>query len=366
MKYYIGRLAVFNEDYESQSDACIVAADDTQALALLRSRAQCFVDADCTLDADGCYRFDGYDVLAVRATTVHEISPAAFHDMRELLPVFGDVGKGALLEESTDERVKTLARRIGNQLARLGTMAPHGKLLRAVAASIGEADWQVLVHKDLDAVAPAASKDRSWPDNGDVQPYIPGTGYLYRVPVTVDTTMTAVLKVRARDEAEAALLARRFAQDGNARFEVDDGNYRGLADHYVGDSSELERLDDLERPAPMDRESDTAGVQRGAYLVGLSDIGDGPEAMLYADLSVFFVDESEPLTESCMSSVPATAPADERRAFCVRIAELMQRAAPDETMKSWQSLTHAFVAAAQGDTSDEAYAALEATLKTAR
>lgn len=366
MKYYIGRVVVWQEEYESFSDACIAAENEAQAWGLLQQRALLFVDAPAEFDSNGDARFAGIETLAVRPQRLHEVSAITFQEMGQVLPVFGDTGKGDLAEETPDERVKTLARRIGAKLVKLEAKVAHGKLLHAVAASLGETDWQVLLHKVQPTPAGGVTADKpqgAWTANEGTQPFIPGTGYLYGVPVTVDTTMTAHVKVRARDEEEAMSLARRFAQEGNAKFEVDEGNYRGLADHYVGDKDMVYRLNDTEPALPASVRESSLRVQRGAYLVELADLGDGEDGLLWADLSVFDVESEEPDTESCLSACPASATAEETLRFCQRVAELLHAGAPDPAKVDQLSLRHVFIQAVQGDSSDAAYAALLTQLK---
>lgn len=366
MKYYIGRIQVRDGLNQYDADACIVAKNEAQAQQLLETRAQMYGGDDGEPAPGGWFGFDG-DTVATRAEGLTEISPVTFSEMSRLLPVFGEKNHTELADEALDERTKTLARRIGNQLVKLDAKVAHSKLLHAVAASLGENDWQVLVHSQTASAVPvkaASTEALGWPDNGQVQPFIPGTGYLYGVPVTVDTTMTAFLKVRARDEEEAMALARQFAQEGNAKFEIDEGNYRGLGDHYVGDKESVYRLNDTEPALPANVQEGTLYAQRGAYKVSLCDLGDEDDTLLWADLDVFDVSEEEPLTESCLSSCPRDASPEETLAFCVRIAELLNRAAPDPSSKDWISLKHAFVQAVQGDTSEQAYANIEAKLSS--
>lgn len=69
-------------------------------------------------------------------------------------------------------------------------------------------------------------------------PVIEGEGDLWSVRVTVDTTMSADVQVRASSRGDAMDRAVEVASKGGAHFEVDDGNYRGLGDYYIGDTSE--------------------------------------------------------------------------------------------------------------------------------
>ena len=61
---------------------------------------------------------------------------------------------------------------------------------------------------------------------------------LFSVMLTVDMTMSNRLLVRARDRNHALELAREFASSNQEGFEIDEGNYRGGSDYYLGDSDE--------------------------------------------------------------------------------------------------------------------------------
>lgn len=368
MKYYIGRLVVWQEEYESFSDACIVAANDEQAWKLLEQRALLFADTPSEFDEHGCARFEGIETLCVKPQRLHDISAATFQDLSKLLPVFGEAAKGDLADQASDERVRTLARRIGDQLKKHDAKVSHSKLLHAVAASLGETDWQVLSHKGESAAAEVVSPSFEAEDR-PAQTFIPGSGYLWRVPVSVDSSMTAIVKVRARDKTEAMSLAKRFAYEGNARFEVDDGNYRGLSDHYVSDSSDsgVYRLTDSEPTAPTDPTEGSNWAQVGPYKVSLADLDDGDDAMLWADLDVFDPELEDPddalEIASCLSACPASASPQERKAFCLRVAQLLKGGAPQPSKLSQRDVQHVFTIAVQGDQSDEAFAALRAKLQ---
>jgi hypothetical protein len=364
MKYYIGRVQVRDGLNQYDADACIAAKNEAQAQHLLETRAQLYGGDDGEPVSDGWYGFEA-DTVAVRAEGLTEVSAVTFFEMSRLLPVFGESGAGDLAQEPTDQRVRTLARRIGDQLAKRDAKVPHSKLLHAVAASLGETDWQVLVHKQ-DTVKPAAVEALEWPDNGLTQPFVPGTGFLWGVPVSVDTSMTARVLVRARDKEEAMQLAREFAQEGNAKFTVDDGNYRGLADHYVPDSEEVYHLNDDGKQVPAEARLEEAydSAQRGGYLVELTNLNDGEDGLLWADLSIFDPEQEEPDTVSCGSSCPEDASPEEVQAFVTRVAELLYRAAPDPAAVDNLALQHAFTQAVQGDLSDEAIAAIEARLRS--
>lgn len=70
---------------------------------------------------------------------------------------------------------------------------------------------------------------------------------VFRVPVTVDYTLTRAVVVRADDVGEAIEAAREFAAARfPAGFSIDEGNYRGACDFYVPDD---ESVYEIEPPA---------------------------------------------------------------------------------------------------------------------
>ena len=64
------------------------------------------------------------------------------------------------------------------------------------------------------------------------------------VPITVDATLSARVRVRAPSEDEAVMVARKFvASDvGAGLLSLDEGNYRGESDYYCGDPMGVERI----------------------------------------------------------------------------------------------------------------------------
>ncbi len=376
MKYYIGRVII--NDYASHREyltqACLAANTEAQATALLDTWAGSW-DNDGRKDDNGyTYSDNGQAFYKVSPFDLTEISPAAFVDLRKVLTTFGEVEVGELEAQSVSEQARTLARRIGDQLKKHDAKVSHSRLLHAVAASLGESDWQVLVHKQVQQaqqapqdVPRALTADDEWagkwPQNGQTQPFVPGEGYLWRVPVTVNTTMTAFVEVRARDSQEAQQLAREFASNGNAKFDVDEGIYRGLGDHYVGDEDSVERIDDREPAAP----NEEYGVQVGPYLVELTSLGDADDAMLWADLTVFdpsVAEEAEADSHTCMSACPEDISSQEARAFCLRAAQMLFRAVPNPADIDNRALENAFIEAVQGEQTDAALQAIETKLRS--
>lgn len=69
---------------------------------------------------------------------------------------------------------------------------------------------------------------------------IDGAGRLYDVPITVDTTLSGRVQVKAESVEEAIELACEMAARGEGvKLELDDGNYRGACDYYCPDSADV-------------------------------------------------------------------------------------------------------------------------------
>lgn len=66
----------------------------------------------------------------------------------------------------------------------------------------------------------------------------------WTVPVTTDATLSATVRVRARDEEEAIEVARKYvAEDGGAcLLSLDEGHYKGRSDFYCGDRMAVEMV----------------------------------------------------------------------------------------------------------------------------
>ncbi len=372
MRFYVGTVAIHDGHRKYREFVCIKANNERQAKAWLEHEAAHLWGGTGEKLPDGAFRYESGAYVASPAE-VSEINAVTFEVLSQLHKVLGGGAGSQLEDEAMPERVRTLALRIGRQLSKLDAKVPHTKLLHAVAASLGESDWQVLVHStSAEPQAPQATDEQGsgWTANSGAQPYIPGSGYLWRVPVTVDASMTAFVKVRARDKEEAMSLARRFAADGNARFEVDEGNYRSLADHYIGDNSDdaVHRLPDDEPALPESVSAGDLSVQVGAYRVSLADLDDGPDALFWADLDVFDSNLEDPddalEVSSCLSACPVDATSQERRQFCSRIAELFHRTVPEPSALSQWDVQHVFTQAVQGAQDDAAFAALETKLKS--
>jgi hypothetical protein len=285
MKYFIGRVAILDQESkrEYSSDACFAAKSEDAARRLLDSHAKEW-DADGQpiggghlFETDG-YLFDADDrPYAVFPHSLTEISAVTFSEMSSILSSYQDGDVGDLSKEPADERVRTLALRIGAQLTKRSVPVPHSKLLHAISASVGETDWQVLSHK-----APPALKSEE--SSG-----IPG---------------------------------------------LQEGGH---------------------------------GAVCGAYIVEVEQLETGDE-FLWGDLRAFenvdLTDEERVETAtSALTACPASASADERNEFCRRVAEMLNRAAPDPARVDARSLENAFISAVQGDQSDEAILRIEEALR---
>jgi len=159
------------------------------------------------------------------------------------------------------------ARILKSVLETFGIPLPHRKALEAVARVMGYKDWQT--HSAAFTQEQAAKHAKA-----QVLQTIPGPadGDLYEALVTVDQTLSARIRVRAHSEEEArqALSTAGAAQYPHG-FEVDDGNYRGTADFYLGDPDAIENLS---KPEFYDNDNFWAKVtwrdEHFAYAIDLS------------------------------------------------------------------------------------------------
>lgn len=150
-----------------------------------------------------------------------------------------------------------------------------------------------------------------------IQDSVPGTGFLYRVPITVDVTQTALVLVRAEDEDDAIELAKTLVAEGGAPMELDDSNYRGRADYYCPDRQEgVYRVqEEITVPAQVTE----TGVQVGPFYVELVSLDD-EDKLLWAELSVFHPGYDEALVLGCLSGLSVTAPKEEQTWLCRFVA----------------------------------------------
>lgn len=123
-------------------------------------------------------------------------------------------------------------------LEEFGVKLPHRKALEAIARVMGHKDWQT--HSaafESDRTAKSAKEAVLGTVSG------PADGDLYEALVTVDQSLSARIRVRARDDDEAQRLLREAgATQYPHGFEVDEGNYRGSSDFYLGDPASMENL----------------------------------------------------------------------------------------------------------------------------
>ncbi len=405
MKYYVGSVAI--TDHESRREyerICVIAArTETAAQQLVNEWAQHW-DDDGEPDGAGWEFSAGDRGYLVEPGTVRPITAAAFDAMRHHVVSFVQAGQPeTLADEPADERVKTLARRIGEQLKKHDAKVAHGKLLHAVAASLGETDWQVLLHK-----RPAASGTDSqeqvraikaqfnaaidfaigqgleaatflgawregdtseWPEFESVVPdagltaapqqtVVPGTGALWEVPLQVHTTASARVRVRALNKHAALATARQLAAEGNVAMSLDADLYRGAVDYALADGAEVVCLDPAgASEAPMETAN---GVQAGDFRIELCSL-EADDELLWADFEVFGAEGEEHIA-SAMSCMASDATKEERMAFCRRVAELFARVVKRADALDARSLEHVFIDAVQGEQSEAAFEALERKL----
>lgn len=154
MKHYLGTMDIFFDEHSTQNLVLINAADEASARTLLRKHAMDWVGDAAEQEDPHDEHFSSVDTMAAaRITKLQETTPAVYAALKDLVEVIGDPVVGSLVDEEEDERVKTLSRRIGSQLEKLAAPVPHGKMLKAVSASLGETDWQVLLNKARQATS---------------------------------------------------------------------------------------------------------------------------------------------------------------------------------------------------------------------
>jgi hypothetical protein len=245
MQYFIGTVVI--NDHASRreysSKALFAAEKEVVAQQLLKDWSQDW-DSDGEPDSSGGFIYSRGDAsYVVLPYSLVEISPASFFDLVRHMPSFGDVKTGNLEEESAPEQVKTMARRLDAQLSKHGINIPTGTMLNALAASLGFTGWQVLKHGNTEESSkpeePSTPTGAALPFEGyaNLNAGIPGTGKLYRVPVSVDTSMTALVLVRGEDAEDAMETAMHHVAAGHATLTEDEGIYRGTSDFYISDNT---------------------------------------------------------------------------------------------------------------------------------
>lgn len=136
------------------------------------------------------------------------------------------------------------ARILEAALKSLNLNLPHQAALQVIAKVMGHKDWKTMsaASKEAPTVvqappvvepAPARAIEILGPEDGD----------LYEALMTVDMTLSGTVRVRAHNDEEARHLLREAAQQQYPQgFEVDDGNYRGPSDYYMGGDDGLVNL----------------------------------------------------------------------------------------------------------------------------
>lgn len=248
------------------------------------------------------------------------------------------------------DKIKKQARLLVSELAALSGPVQYQDALELLAKLNGHKNWKTL--SALLGSAPARSPQDVAPgkkvpvirtEEGCFQQgEVPGTGFLYRVPVCVETTMSAVVLVRALDREEAIERARVLVSEGKAPLAVDEGNYRGAADYYCPDTSE-DSVFRVTEPKELSAAETASGCQVGPFLVELTDLGDGEDSLLWADLTIFDPEQEEGEPISAMSCLGVCTAKQERKAFCLEIASTLAALVSDVRKVSRRTFEHGFV-----------------------
>lgn len=153
MKYFLGSTLVNDNGVSHEAYALFVAATQASAMLLLEARCSVFAGDDGVEVDKGFWSFrDGR--ITTKVGILKEISPVGYASLSEVHPVFKSTDKGLISSGELAENVKTLTHRIGGQLKKMSVDVPHGKLLNAVAASMGETDWAVVLNKKAPPLPP--------------------------------------------------------------------------------------------------------------------------------------------------------------------------------------------------------------------
>ena len=168
---------------------------------------------------------------------------------------------------------KEQARVLKAALAQLGLKLKHQDALAVVASMMGVRDWPT-----LSANFEAAEEKRQTAQKLLSRIDGPSDGDLFEALVTVDQTMSARIRVRAHSLEDAK---RMFGPAACAQyphgFELDEGNYRGPSDFYLGDSNDVENISepDIESGCGDFSASATWRDERFSFRIDLSrDEGD--------------------------------------------------------------------------------------------
>lgn len=161
-----------------------------------------------------------------------------------------------------------------------------------------------------------------------------GTGYIFEVPVTVDTTMTGRVRVRAMDRDTAIEKARELASNGQVQMNVDEGNYRSMGDYYCPDRESIE----ASVPAGLVSEDpDAERVQVGAYVVEWH-----PQS---GSFELVILDPENPVDpiEAWDQKIPeGESPVGYGASACKALAQMLDTAAPDPKVLDEEAIGNAF------------------------
>lgn len=171
---------------------------------------------------------------------------------------------------------KEQARVLKAALAQLGLNLKHQDALTVVASMMGVRDWPT-----LSANFEAAEEQRQTAQKLLSRIDGPSDGDLFEALVTVDQTMSARIRVRAHslEDAKQMFGSAACAQYPHG-FELDEGNYRGSGDFYLGDSNDVENLSepDIESGCGDFSASATWRDDRFSFRIDLSrDEGDSSD-----------------------------------------------------------------------------------------
>lgn len=259
------------------------------------------------------------------------------------------------------DKIKKQARLLVRALAAQTGPLQYQDALEVLAQLNGHKDWKTM--SALLERTPVPVECESEVPNGFpvietnhqrfAQSEVPGEGFLYRVPVCVDTSMSCVVLVRAKDRDEAIDRARTLVSEGKAPLEVDEGIYRGRADYYCPDSSD-DAVFRVAEPSAVQVVETAFGCQAGPFLVELTDLGDGDDSLLCADLTVFDPEQEEGEPISAMSCLDVDASEQERRAFCSEVASTLAALVSDVSKVDNRTFVHAFVHLVQAGLTPEA------------
>ncbi|MDO8415218.1 MAG: hypothetical protein Q7S87_03280 [Agitococcus sp.] len=177
---------------------------------------------------------------------------------------------------------KVLAKAMSKLLpSLLGKPLPYQEALELVATLAGAKNWQTYCAGLGNVLAEPLQQEVSEQGRRDgMQWSVPGEGEAYLVPITVDTTATAMIKVRATSSLAAIDVARAYAASGSpCPFEIDEGNYRGLADYYCPDDSSVELIEDTPEPVivPTIEPTLTASARLANFYGGFASWGQHPK-----------------------------------------------------------------------------------------